>query len=39
LQSEDGIKNEQLKIVAALHDSGALAKEEFEAERRRILGS
>jgi hypothetical protein len=39
LQSDEGIKNEQLKIVAALHDSGALNKDEFEAERRRILES
>jgi hypothetical protein len=38
-QPEEVIKNEQLKIVAALHDSGALTKAEFEAERRRILES
>jgi hypothetical protein len=39
LQSGDSIKNEQLKIVSALRETGALTKDEFEAERRRILES
>lgn len=36
---DQGIKNEQIKIVAALRDSGALTAEEFEVEKRRILES
>lgn len=36
--SDEGIRLEQLKTIAALLDSGALTKAEFEAEKRRILG-
>ena len=36
--NDDGIRIEQLKQVAALRDSGALTAEEFEAEKRKILG-
>ena len=36
--SDGGIRIEQLKHLAALRDSGALTAEEFEAEKRRILG-
>ncbi len=35
--TEDGIRIEQLKNLAALRDSGALTEDEFEAEKRRIL--
>jgi hypothetical protein len=35
--SDQGVRLEQLKQLAALRDSGALTKEEFEAEKRRIL--
>jgi hypothetical protein len=34
----EGIRLERLKTLAALRDSGALTAEEFEAEKRRILG-
>jgi hypothetical protein len=37
--TDDGIRLEQLKTLAALRDSGALTTEEFEAEKRRILNS
>ena len=37
--SDQGIRLEQLKQLAALRDSGALSEEEFEAEKRRILDS
>jgi hypothetical protein len=37
--TEDGIRIEQLKNLAALRDSGALTEDEFEAEKRRILGN
>jgi Short C-terminal domain len=37
--SDQGVRLEQLKQLAALRDSGALTKEEFEAEKRRILES
>jgi hypothetical protein len=36
--SEQGVRLEQLKTIAALRDSGALTEAEFEAEKRRILG-
>lgn len=36
--SEDGVRIEQLKALAALRDSGALTEAEFEAEKRRVLG-
>lgn len=36
---DQGIRLEQLKTIAALRDSGALTEAEFEAEKRRILGS
>lgn len=36
--SDEGVRLEQLKTIAALRDSGALTVEEFEAEKRRILG-
>ena|ERR1700754_17593 len=37
--SEDGIRIEQLKNLAALRDSGALTEDEFQAEKRRILNN
>jgi hypothetical protein len=37
--SDQGIRLEQLKQLAALRDSGALTEDEFEAEKRRILDS
>jgi hypothetical protein len=37
--TDDGIRIEQLKNLAALRDSGALTDDEFEAEKRRILNS
>jgi hypothetical protein len=37
--SDQGIRIEQLKQIAALRDSGALTDDEFEAEKRRILDS
>lgn len=36
--SDQGVRLEQLKTLAALRDSGALTEAEFEAEKRRILG-
>lgn len=35
--SDDGIRLERLKTLAALRDSGALTEEEFQSEKRRIL--
>lgn len=35
--TDEGVRLEQLKTIAALRDSGALTDEEFEAEKRRIL--
>ena len=35
--SDQGVRLEQLKQLAALRDSGALTEDEFEAEKRRIL--
>lgn len=35
--SDEGVRLEQLKTIAALRDSGALTADEFEAEKRRIL--
>jgi hypothetical protein len=35
--SDNGIRIEALKNLAALRDSGALTDDEFEAEKRRIL--
>ena len=37
--TDDGVRIEQLKNLAALRDSGALTKDEFEAEKRRVLDS
>jgi len=37
--TDDGIRIEQLKNLAALRDSGALTDQEFEAEKHRILNS
>jgi hypothetical protein len=37
LPTDEGVKIEQLKTLAALRDSGALTDKEFEAEKRRIL--
>lgn len=37
IPSDQGIRVEQLKTLAALRDSGALTGAEFEAEKRRIL--
>ena len=36
--TDEGVRLERLKTLAALRDSGALTEEEFEAEKRRILG-
>jgi hypothetical protein len=38
LPTDDGVRIEQLKTLAALRDSGALTEKEFEAEKRRLLG-
>lgn len=35
--SDEGVRLERLKTLAALRDSGALTEEEFQAEKRRIL--
>ena len=35
--TEDGVRIEQLKTLAALRDSGALTQDEFESEKRRVL--
>jgi hypothetical protein len=35
--TDQGVRLEQLKTLAALRDSGALTNEEFEAEKRRVL--
>ena len=35
--TDQGVRLEQLRQLAALRDSGALTEEEFEAEKRRIL--
>jgi hypothetical protein len=37
LATDEGVKIEQLKTIAALRDSGALTDKEFEDEKRRIL--
>jgi hypothetical protein len=37
--TDEGVRVEQLKTLASLHASGALSDQEFEAEKRRILGS
>jgi hypothetical protein len=37
--SDQGVRLEQLKQLAALRDSGALTEDEFEAEKRRILNT
>lgn len=37
LPTDDGVRLEQLKTLAALRDSGALTEAEFQAEKRRIL--
>ncbi|WP_101947306.1 SHOCT domain-containing protein [Mycobacterium sp. 3519A] len=37
--SDQGMRLEQLRQLAALRDSGALTQDEFEAEKRRILDS
>jgi hypothetical protein len=37
--TDDGVRIEQLKNLAALRDSGALTQQEFEAEKRRILNT
>ena len=36
---DQAVRLEQLKTIAALRDTGALTEAEFEAEKRRILGS
>lgn len=36
--TDQGVRLEQLKTLAALRDSGALTQAEFDAEKRRILG-
>jgi Short C-terminal domain len=35
--TDDGVRIEQLKTLAALRDSGALTQVEFESEKRRLL--
>lgn len=35
--TDEGVRIEQLRHIAALRDSGALTEDEFEAEKRRIL--
>jgi hypothetical protein len=35
--TDDGVRLERLKTLAALRDSGALTEDEFQAEKRRIL--
>jgi hypothetical protein len=35
--TDDGVRIEQLKTLAALRDSGALTQDEFETEKRRLL--
>lgn len=35
--SDEGVRVERIKTLAALRDSGALTEEEFQAEKRRIL--
>lgn len=35
--TDEGVRLEQLKTIAALRDSGALTAKEFEMEKRRIL--
>ncbi|WP_166905292.1 SHOCT domain-containing protein [Mycobacterium sp. DL440] len=37
--NDQAVRLEQLKTIAALRDTGALTESEFEAEKRRILGS
>jgi Short C-terminal domain len=37
IPSDQGVKIEQLKTLAALRDSGALTEEEFKAEKRKVL--
>jgi hypothetical protein len=37
--TDQGVRLEQLRQLAALRDSGALTKDEFESEKRRILDS
>lgn len=37
IPTDQGVRLEQLKTIAALRDSGALMSEEFEAEKKRIL--
>jgi hypothetical protein len=36
--TDQGVRLEQLKTIAALRNSGALTQDEFDAEKRRILG-
>lgn len=36
--TDGGVRLERLKTLAALRDSGALTEEEFQAEKRRVLG-
>lgn len=36
--TDEGVRLERLKTLAALRDSGALTEEEFQTEKRRILG-
>jgi hypothetical protein len=39
MPTDQGVRLEQLKTLAALRDSGALTQAEFDAEKRRILNS
>ncbi len=36
--TDEGIRIQQLKTLTSLHESGALTDQEFEAEKRRVLG-
>jgi hypothetical protein len=38
LPTDEGVRLQQLKTLAALHSSGALTDDEFQAEKRRVLG-
>jgi hypothetical protein len=37
MPTDDGVRIEQLKTLAALRESGALTEDEFESEKRRLL--
>jgi hypothetical protein len=35
--TDEGVRRERLKTLAALRDSGALTEQEYETEKRRVL--